>query len=521
MATYTIVHPTSGQTIDMEGAAPPSENDIDAAFAQVGGVHDAVAQPGLSIGHQLVDSTANALPFAGMLAGAEASLPFAPAAGPLAPLVPVAGAAIGAMGGAGFKSVYNQLVNGQQTNPGQESQSILNAGGNAAAGQMAGAVVAPYAIKAAIGGAVTPPNVGDTAASVIPGDTIGGMAGALNNAALRFGKQFAGIPESIGRYVLGRGTDQVLTHENMVPGATENALESAQSFLSRMRSNAGQAVGSAEDAIKASGALDKSFDTTGMAANLRAHMASAGIAPESSTVGLADGKGMGILKEAQAILDKGQLTGAELINVKRLLDSSVEYSGAGLPEVNSLQSALIKGVAGDARAATNAAYPDLGAANADAHEAFGTFEKYRQTLNTSPNGTEAKASADTLRRLRLALNAAPASADEMASDFANSPEPGGKNVAQSLFDTIAAQHYTPNSPVLISPSSPLLKIASTVGLTGPQVAGAALRASSTAAEAIGATARAVSPFSGPLMAKALDAMSPQSLKSLADHYRSP
>jgi len=519
MAQYTVTDPQSGKSATLTGDSPPTESELNDIFSQIGSVHDAAAQPqAQSIGHQLADSTANAAPIAGMIGGAEMALPFAPAAGPLAPLVPVAGAAIGAMGGAGFKSIYNQLVNGQQTSSGQVAQDISGAGKDAALGQMAGTLISPYVVKGAIGGTVAAPAVGDVSEKLIPGDRLGGVAGAINNAAVRFGKQFAGIHENVGRYVLGRGTDQVLTHDNMVPGAADTALESAQSFLSRIRNNAGQAVGAAEDAINASGESGKMFDTTGMAANLRSRMAAAGIAPESSTVGLASGKGMGILKEAQALLDKGKLSGSELINVKRLLDSSVEYSGAGLPEVNSLQEALIKGVAGDARAATNSAFPDLAEANSGAHEAFGIFDKYRQGLNTSPIGSEAKADADTLRRLRTALNSAPASVPEMAADFEKAAEPGGRQVVNSLFDTIAAQHYTPDSPVLISPSSPLLKAASTVGLTGPQIAGAALRASSTAAEAVKASALAGVPFVSPAAAKAFSIMSPE---SIAAYYRSP
>lgn len=521
MPNYTVTDPQSGKTATLTGDSPPTEQELNDVFSQIGTVHDAVAQPQVpapSIGHQLADATANAVPLAGMIAGAEASLPFVAAAGPFAPLVPVAGAAIGGMGGAGIKSVYNQLVNDQQTTPGQVTSEINQMGQNVAEGQMLGGIVAPYLIKGAIGGTVQAPSLGEAAATVIPGDRLGGLAGGIQNAAVRFGKQFAGIHENIGRYVLGRGPGEVLTHDNMIPGATDTALETAQDFLSRMRSNAGQAVGATEDALRASGDLDKTFDTTSMAANLRSRMAQAGIAPGSTTAGLASGKGMAILKETQAILDKGQLTGSELINVKRLLDSSVEYSGAGLPEVNSLQEALIKGVAGDARAATNSAFPALGEANRDASNAYGVFDKYRQTLNTSPIGSEAKADADTLRRLRSALNAAPGTPGEMAKDFAASPEPGGEGVVNSLFDTIAAQHYTPDSPVLISPSSPLLKVASTVGLTGPQIAGAALRAAGASGNAIKASVLAGAPFVGPLAAQALSSMSPQ---SIAAFYRSP
>lgn len=472
-------------------------------------------------GKQLADATANALPMGGMMAGAAASLPFAPAAGPFAPLVPVVGAAIGYGGGEGWKQVYQQLTgNPDAPKTSEEAISRINAGGlTGATGQMMGTIASPYIAKGLVGGTVEAPQLGEVGTTLKPREELGGLAGAIQGAATRFGKQFAGINETVGRYILGRGTGNVLTHENMTPGATENALESAQSFLSGVRQQASQNVGDVENAIIASGQGDKMFDTSGMAANLRAEMLKRGISPESSTVGLANGKGLGILNEAQALLDKGKLSGSELINVKRLLDSSVDYSGARLPEIDSLQSGIIKGVAGAARQVTNTGYPDLGEANAAAHSDFALYDKYRQFLGQSATGPEAKASADTLRRLTLSLSKNPKVATELASDFGQAGGEAGSQIGQSLFDTIAAQHYTPHSPVLISPSSPVLKALSTVGLTGPQVAGAALKAAGAASRSLQDLTPMVPAGTTMAFTNALqNHMSPESISAF---YRSP
>lgn len=345
---------------------------------------------------------------------------------------------------------------------------------------------------------------GDVAAPYVEG-ALRGIAGGIENAAVRFGKQFSGIGESVGRYVLGRGPSNVLTQENMVPGAAESALESAQSFLSGIRTAASKGVANAEDAILASGEAAKQFDTTAMADSLRTSMAKRGLT--GSTAGLASGKGIGLLNEAQSLLDKGTLTGAELINVKRLLSDAVDYSGGRLPEVGSLAEGLIKQTAGEARAITNTAYSGLREANQNAQSGFGLYDKYRKFLGTSDRGPEVAATGDALRRIRLAFTKNPGVAAEVASDFG----PQGTSQAKGLFDTIAAQHYTPNSPVLISPSSPILKGLSTIGLTGPQIAGGALKAAAGAGYGLNAVGNSAAGLT-PLAAQAIqNYMSPESI----------
>lgn len=426
---------------------------------------------------QLADATARALPLAGMASGVAASLPFAAAAGPLAPVVPVLGAIVGGIGGRGYQQVYNAATGkGVMPSVGAAAQDLADAGANAANSQMMGQIASPIIAKALVGGTLSAPNVGQTEMNLKPGETLGGAAGAVRNTAVRFGANIAKIPETISRYVLNRGTGNVLTSENMTPDATVNALESAQNFLARNNRGAALSVAATEDSLPA-GELDKPLDTTGLASNLRAWMSSKGLLPGSPERALAaGGSDLTKLDTAQGLLDQGTLTGRQLINTRRLLDDVTDFNNSPLAPRSGITSTGIENLANGMRGQINETFPSVGETNAKVSGIFDITDKYRKLLNVPDTGSEAGNAIDAVRRVRGLLSKAPAAPAEMTADFGAVDSQAGPPVAQHLFDTIAAQHFTPESPTLVSPSSPILKALSTIGLTGGDIAGYGLSA---------------------------------------------
>lgn len=183
----------------------------------------------------------NADVIAGGLAGAQASLPLAPMAGPLAPLVPVGGAAIGAMATRGAVRPIQQALGTQPIKPASEGiEDIAQAGKDAALGEVGGQVLSNSIKGVANTAAAFKAKVGELAPDLadsllrIPTE-------AVHRTVNRF-KDFA--PQLKATFKMSRRDAQ---------GASERlgleAVETAGKELKRARDIAGRRLKFAESAF--------------------------------------------------------------------------------------------------------------------------------------------------------------------------------------------------------------------------------------------------------------------------------
>lgn len=298
--------------------------------------------------------------------------------------------------------------------------------------------------------------------------------------------KYVGIPESITKYVQGRGTKNVLNSGNLSEGAAMTNVGKATSDLSELRSSVGQSVGDAEQEVLGTvGPRPASVDKIGN--DLEKALFSRGIT-DPKTAPLARGKEVSILNKLVETLKPSEslfsdpaglgvtkstvengITIRQALNAKRLIDENLEFADK---ELSKPTEALLKRVNHQIRVAVRA---DLGPGVSKLWDQFGTIADAQDKLSEF-TGTRALSNVQqrAVQSLKLMIQKNPKEVDSIVQILGEGL-PGGQNQARQIFDSIAATPFTKGG--IGAPSNIILKGAAALGLTGGSAAKNALRAS--------------------------------------------